>query len=368
MTTEGTENQIDEKKLFSNSVELEEGDTGSGSGDGSGDAEKEKAEQERAAAELLEKQKTEQADSIDEYWGELKNVFGEGYELPEVITKGVNDKGEKVTAKEKLQLLQRTLLDSTTFGANEDDDAFVRSYMQESVKENFSREKFIESYFNKNNLLNLPPEKFMFEVYKNEYGISDKNPDGMTDEQISSYVEKKDPLELKAESIRIKKGFAENQKAETQRKELEYREKFVSDVLKNEESNTKIITSYIDTVKNARSISGFEFGEADRQEFIKELPEFVKKKVYQKENGELLAYSKAEELLASLTSDPEKEMELIPLLWMLSKDKVKGYTTQLKERAKEIAEGKLSGSRKEYSGNSTGVSDVIDEDALFSRE
>ena len=359
--------KIDESKLFSDTVIETENNLENQSDAEKAAAEAAAAEQKRIADEAAATAVANSGANIsDEYWAELKNSFGEEYQLPEMITKGVNEKGEKLTAKEKLQLLHKTLLDTTTFGATEDDDAFVRSYMRESAKENFDRKKFLDEYFQQNNLLSLSPEKFMFEVYKQEYGISDKNTDGMTDDEIRAYVDKKDPVELKAESIRIKKGIEQNQRAEAEKRTLQQREAFIADVVKAEEVNKKNITSYIENVKDARSIGGFEFGEADRQEFIKELPSFLEKKVYQKENGELIAYSKAEELLASLTSDPEKEMELIPILWMMSKDKIKGYSTMLKERAKEIAEGKLSGSRKEYSGNSQSVNGEINQDALFS--
>ena len=302
----------------------------------------------------------------DEYFLELKNTLGEEFQIPEIIKSGVNEKGEKISAKEKLQVLHRTLLDTTKFGATEDDDAFIRSYMRESSKENFDRKKFLDYYFSKKNLLNLPPDKFMFEIYKNEYGVSDSNSDGMTDEEIKVFIEKKDPIELKAESIRIKKELSERQKKENDNRAASYRESFISSVLKQEEKNKNNITSYIESIKDSANIGGFEFGEADKQEYIKELPEFLAKKVYQKENGELIAYSKAEEMLSVLTSDPEKEMELIPILWMLSKNKIKGYSTMLKERAKEIAEGKLSSSRKQFSGSSESVNTEINTEALFS--
>lgn len=326
----------------------------------------EAASSEAAAAEAARKAAESNNDISDEYFLELRNTLGEEFQIPEIIKNGVNEKGEKITAKEKLHILHKTLLDTTTFGATEEDDSFIRNYMRESSKENFDRKKFLDSYFGENNLLNLPPDKFMFEIYKKEYGVSDANADGMTDEEIKVLIEKKDPIELKAEAIRIKKDFSERQKRENENKTILYKKSFIENVLKQEESNKKNITSYIDIIKDSNNIGGFELGEADRQEFIKELPDFLEKKVYEKQNGELIAYSKAEELLSSLTSDPEKEMELIPILWMISKNKIKGYSTMLKEKAKETVESKLSNSKRQLDGSSNSFNNEINEDALFS--
>ena len=363
-----TENIIDENKLFSSSItEIEGDDPIDLGGEGVGGNNPPPSENEPPAGE---KPKTgeEPAEIIDEYWNELKLNFGEEYQIPEIVKTGLNEKGEKITAKEKLSLLQKTILDSTIFGATEEDDAFVRTYMSESAKENFDRKKFLESYFNSDNLLNLPPDKFLFQIYKEEYGVSENNPEGMSDEDIQAYIDKKDPIEKKAESIRIKKTISLNQEKANQQRIENNNKKFVDSIIKAEESNKQVVSNYIEVLKNSKTISGFELGEAVKQEFIKELPEFVQKKVYQREDGSLIAYSKAEQLLASITSDPEKELELVPILWLLSKDKIKGYNTMIKERAKAIAEGKLSNERRQYGGSQESVSDSINEDALFAND
>ena len=306
-------------------------------------------------------------DSVaDEYWSVLKEYLGEEFVIPEIIAKGVNEKGEKVTPKEKLSLLQQTILDSTMFGNNEDDDAFVRNYMRESVKENFDRKKFLSQYTEENNFLNLPTDKFMFNVYKQEYGITDDNKDGMTDEEIQQLLDKKDPIELKAEHLRIKKQLVEREKID-QAKRIEKRNSdFISRVESDKEANNSLIKKYVDNIKDFNNIDGFEFGESDKRQYIESLPSFLEKKVYKTESGELVAYSKAEEILASFTIDPEKAMTLIPLLWMISENKLKGYTSSIKERAKRNVEDKLNPNKKEFGGSGESANNEINEEALFS--
>ena len=303
---------------------------------------------------------------VDEYWSGLKEYLGEEFVIPEVITKGVNDKGEKISTKEKLGMLQQTILDSTMFGNSEDDDAFIRNYMRESVKENFDRKKFLSQYTEQNNFLNLPTDKFMFSVYKEEYGITEDNKDGMTDEEIQELLSKKDPIELKAEHLRIKKLLVEAEKANNIKRIEKVNSDFISRVESDKQANNLLIQKYVDNIKDFNNIDGFEFGESDKKQYIESLPSFLEKKVYKTESGELVAYSKAEEILASFTTDPEKAMTLIPLLWMISENKLKGYTSSIKEKAKRSVEDKLNPNKKEYGGSNESANNTINEEALFS--
>lgn len=308
---------------------------------------------------------TSTAEINDEYWKEFKNILGDDYDYPEMLKKGVNDKGEPLTSSEKLSLLRNEMLSTTQFGASEEDDRIIRKWMQESANPNFDRNKFLQDLTTQQNIDSLPMNDFMFMHYKEQLGVSETNKEGFTDEEIQQFIDKKDPLELKENYLRLKKernSIQEQRQIET-KKAIE--QEWTKNYEKAEEENKNTLKDYISKVTNMRNIDGFELGETDKKEFIKALPDMIKRNV-KDVNGNKIATSPAEDLLLELTSSPEKSMMLLPILWMYSTGKLKNYTSQIREQAKRDVDNKLSNTRMNAGGNSDFQgSSEIDQNKLY---
>ncbi len=302
---------------------------------------------------------------IDDYWKEIKTIYGDDFKIPEFIEKGVNDKGEKLTAKERLMALRDTMFDNTLFGQSEEDDAFVRSYMIESSKEGFDRKVFLENQFKQNSILDLAPRDFMFQIKKSELGQSKENPDGLTDDEINEVLDKKTNAELKIEKLEYSKRIKSFQEEQQQKAINAQEEKFLTVYKKEEKENTKLINDYVGRISSASNIDGIEFSEADKAQYMKELPELMKRNIVDV-NGKKVAISKAEEILQTILEDNEKSMTLLPLLWMMHNNKLKGYSSMLKEQVKKGVESKLDNLPPLEKGSGFGISNEIDDRALMS--
>ena len=310
-------------------------------------------------------EKNDNSETIDEYFSALKELYGEGFELPEIITKGVNEKGEKLTPKDKLGILRNTLLDGTQFGGTEEDDRFIRKYMFQSAQEGFDRKKFFQEIQQEQSILELPARELLFAIKKDELGISETNKDGLTDEEVSEIVDKLSPAEQKAQAIAIKKNIREYQQNKEIIAQQKADEQFTQIYTKVEEENQKLVNDYLSRIEGTTNIEGIEFGQSDMAQFKKDLPEMMKRKIVVQPDGSKIAISEAEELLQQLTSDNEKSMGLIPLLWMLKHNKFKGYTSSVKEQAKKRVEDKLDKFPPQEKGSGFGITNEIDDQALY---
>lgn len=321
---------------------------------------KAKDDNQRAAGD----DKGDNTQTVDEYWEELQETFGTDFQIPEAIVKGVNEKGEKLTKKEKFSMLRNVMLDTTQFGNSPDDDAFVRQYLQASTQEGFNRKEFLSRQNQQANILDMPAREFMFMMHKEEVGKTDENPDGLTDEDINELLDKKTSAELKMESMQRKKGirdyYAQQEEIHAKANEKLFLEEFT----KVEEENSKLVNTYIDKIKNTSNIEGIEFSEADKAQFQKDLPDFMKREI-KEVNGKKIAISKAEMLLQDITSDNEKSMSLMPILWMVANNKFKGYSSTLKEQVKKGLEDKFDSFRRIERGQGNNTTTEIDANALM---
>ncbi len=300
-------------------------------------------------------------DTVDDYWKTLKETFGEEYKIPEVLVKGVNDKGEPLSPKEKLDLLKSEILSTTLLGKDEEDDRFVRSYLQESAKEGFNKKEFFERITSEQNLDSMEPKDFLFVHYKNKLGLTENNPKGLTDEQIKDDIERLSAIELHDRYNTIKGQRDKEQKTLIEKYQADQNEKWLSNYNKFEEENKLHVKTYVEKISTMRNVDGFELGEADKKEFIKSLPDLVKRNI-KEIDGRKIATSEAEDILYEITSTPEKSMMLLPLLWMWKNGKLNNYTSNIREQAKRDVDAKLSNTKLNFGSNAdfegTGEIDV----------
>jgi hypothetical protein len=102
---------------------------------------------------------------------------------------------------------------------NATNDPFLNEYMTASKTEGFNREEFIKSYNDKNAMLNMPSKDFLKESYRQKNGKSEENPNGWTDEDIDTRLNKMDRIELDEQADAIKASLREKMKSPSLNKE-----------------------------------------------------------------------------------------------------------------------------------------------------
>jgi DNA-binding transcriptional MerR regulator len=287
---------------------------------------------------------------LDDYWNTLKTTYGDDYELPEELKKGVNDKGEPLTPKDKLSLLTNEIFSTTLLGKTAEDDAFVRKYLQQSADPNFNKDKFLQQIVAEQNMDNLPMREFMFQHLKETKGVSEKRKEGFTFDEINEFLDGENPLKLKSEYLELKEKRTQLREQQQVQIKEEAKTQWMSNVNKAEEDNKIFVQEYTEKIKTMRNIDGFELGETDKSEFIKALPHLVKRNI--KDVNNQVATSKAEDILLEIISSPEKSMMLLPFLWMYETGKLKNYTSKIREDAKKTIDKTLSSTRIGETGNS----------------
>ena len=303
-------------------------------------------------------------DKLDKYWKTLKGFYGDTFKVPDIIAKGVNDKGEPITPEQELVVLRDTLLHATMLGNTPEDDEFVREYIAASKQEGFDKKQFLNAKTQESNISDLPARDLLFVVNKQQYGISDNNKEGLSDEEIIEDIDRMSAAEQKKQALIIKQNIKNYEIQQRSYAKQKMDEEFNGFYTKLEEENSTMINEYLKKTQGLNNIDGIEFGQADITQYRKELPEFTKRKIVEV-NGQKKAISEAETLLNNILNDEQKTLGLLPFLWMLKHDKVKGYSSSLKEAAKEKIEKTLDNVRQPDRGQGIGVSDEFDESAFY---
>jgi len=276
-------------------------------------------------------------ENLDPYWKPFYENFKdrEGFAIPEEIKTGKDKDGNDIPPEVKAKILFETV---TKFSQPADpiegiEDPFVKNYIQASKKEGFNRDEFIKSEMAMAQLINAPADKFLTEVYKQE---SKAKNFGWTDDDIKKHIDSMTPIARQREADAIRANLREQQLqaayslADQRSRELE------SKILpKVNEEQIVLNNKFISEIKTSQSIGGFRFEEAERDQFISEIPEFTKKKIVKYNDGSSDLMSDAEIVLEELLGNPESSMQLLPYLWLVKQGKIKGYSSDLVEKEKK---------------------------------
>ena len=289
-------------------------------------------------------------------WQNLKEELGEEYNVPEEILTGKKKDGTELSKKERYDILVHEIQansepDQPGFNTN---DPFLARYQVASLQKDFNPVDFMRQEAETINYLNMPAREYYEAVLKSEIDETTKQRK-YTDEAIKAHLDGMNPIQIE-EKVGVMK---QNYVAYLKQRDAELIKSIHGNVTSkfdtDEAENQKYITSYIDQNKSNRNFLGIELSEADHVEFLKELPEYIKR---DKQTG----HNRFEKDMLS----NEAFSELMPLLWLRSKGKLKTYLSLIKEQTKEKIEGKLGDGQQNLSGNS-GAGDAIDKAKLYSR-
>ena len=114
-----------------------------------------------------------------------------------------------------------------------------------------------------------------------------------------------------------------------------------------------LLNEYLSEKKGLKTIDGFRFEDAEREEFFKSLPSFTEKKMVTIEDGRKVIASEADMLFNKIMSDPKNSNAILPWLWLIKQGKLEGFSSDLIEAVKDKALEQLS-SEPDTSGGEPG--------------
>lgn len=280
---------------------------------------------------------------FDEYFSAFREEVGElDPEVVEIFKNGKDAQGNVLTPKTKLNILKDHLLNNVLLGGNEDHDAFIRDYMRASASEDFDRSKWLDEHKTSQDIMKLPAKDFLKTYYKRHAEI---NKLSWNETDINSKVDGMNAIDADMEAQRLR-GFVKQQmqaqQQEVSKQNLVKQEARINElIVKDNENIQKDVTTFIAQAQAKKVIGGFEFGDADKKEFLTKLPEFTKRKIVTLDDGRRLIASEADMVLEEIKAKPVMSLNMLPYLYLIKTGKMDGYMSRVIESKKKQLEDTL---------------------------
>lgn len=250
------------------------------------------------------------------------------YVLPEFLKTGeVN--GIKLTDDQITAALAKEL-EKTKI-----DDPFLKEYTEAASQQGFNRDEWLKNKLDEQKFLDLKGDDFLRSYYKTVY----KDEEGVTDEDIEAELANM----TKLSKIQLEKDVKQAFKEQGPRGGSDQiAEPVITDEIVQIQKQIDVgVSVYANTIREKNVIGGFEFAEADRTQFIQELPDFTRKTI-REANGRKFVASDADQILTEILINPKAVMDILPYLWLKKHNKLEGFFSSAVERKKEELEKKLA--------------------------
>lgn len=273
----------------------------------------------------------------------IESIFNEGvddedskFKFDDIVRTGKKEDGTEITLEERKGFIQKTILDKAQLGANEEVDKYVREIISKSFDEGFDLKAITAPERNENTGDGIDwdnRDSVIRKAYKESMndGLADK--DKLTDEEVAEHIDKMSETEKKIAFANIKKNYMALQEEQNKTALLEQEQQFIKRVDDYNKNTELSVNTFIEKMKGKDVFSGFKFSEADKNEMLQDMPNFLKRELKDTKEGKF-AISQAEELLTTLIKDGQSMLELVPFLWMKAKGKLDGYSSFLSEKVK----------------------------------
>lgn len=313
-------------------------------------------QQDQGQDQQQQQQQQQQTPSFfDNFTNNFKSIYG-NVELPKEVIEGKNAEGKELTDQERMQLAYKTVAEKRQIHPDPSHDAFMREYLNESTKENFDRGAFLKRHTETQDVRGKSNKELILWDYNKRLAKSESNPNGLTEDEISTEVEKLSVLDQadKADSIRSRLNQMEQRNIENFNSNI--RANLEKAVPVMNEIITTTTTEYINNLKasGSRVVDGIELSEADFNDYIGTLPQMLKREVKQSPDGSYFVASEAEMLLSELISDKEKSFAFLPYLYLIKTGKLQGFSSSLKESVKKKITSTLDSNQQRNDQAGTG--------------
>ena len=275
---------------------------------------------------------TEQDFKPSAYWDDVSRKYGTEetpFELPEQIKTGKLEEG-KTEIDYLIDVIgQKTKGEKPSGLSAETEDLLIQDYLAAKGTDNFNEIDWLKSKTQQVDVLNLPSNKFIEFYLTQTNGVTEENPNGYTKEDITSYIEGKNKIDLDREAVGYKQNYTQYledyRKQQTAGNQVKHKEEFET----AEKANTTIITDYFTKNKTDRSFYGVEFSESEYTQLENDALGLLKRNP---ETG-------INKLTERLQSD-DFVLKILPLL-LLGEEKFKAKISGMKEDLKTSIEKKL---------------------------
>lgn len=275
----------------------------------------------------------------------------------DMIFSGKNTEGNELPLDERKDMFIKTILDNTLLGPTAEVDSYIREVLKAAQEPNFD----INTYRNnQKDIIDMPDmDTVVIDVFKQRYGVgTDAN---LSEDEIEDKVSELSVADKKMIYADFKQALLQVQKNKEVEDKRQQEDMFHSRLKKYNEDTKSSIDLLVEQSKVKDIFGGFKFGQADKEEYINALPDFMKREIEQNENKDYIAISKAEKELQKLLKDPASFLDLLPFLWLKSKGKLDGYSTMLSEKVKWDMIERLDNYSQTYGQSGEGKEHSIDD-------
>ena len=295
---------------------------------------------------------TEKAFVPNKYWDDVSAKYGTEevpFELPEAIKTGKLKEGKTEFDYFLEEVGKKT--PASEDAAPEVTDPLMLDYMSAKGTEGFNEIEWLKSKTQQVDVLGLPSNKFIEFYLTQTNGVTEENPDGYTKEDIASYIQGKNKIDLDREALQYKQNYAKYLEDHREKQVVANQGKSQEEFETSEKANAQILSDYLTKNKTDRSFYGIELSESEYVQFEKDALELIKR---DPKTGR-------SKLVEQLQSD-EYVLKILPLL-LLGEDKFKAKISGMKEGLKKTVEDNLGiGSRP--SGGEAAHPDTFDPNKL----
>ena len=277
----------------------------------------------------------------DPYFKSLSSIYGTEeapYIAPDEIIKGIDKDGKTITEARKFEILKEEIIKHEKKPEPQIDDPFVKSYLKASTEEKFDRVKFLEEEVKNETFLKLPAKDFLREFHRT-YAKANKLE--WTDEAINEEIDKLSNIEAEMQANSHKEKITALHDQEIANYNYSVETEIKKDLPLVQKEADVLTTSFMNSIKEKKKFSGFEFNDEDRKEFNEQFPTFTKKEIIDL-NGQKQIASKADILLTEILGSPEKSLNMMVYLYLIDKGKLEGFISQSIEKNKEAIEKRLA--------------------------
>ena len=278
-------------------------------------------------------------------WGKIKSAYegqvGEGkFKMPEGVT--------KENEFEQLIGFLQSNLEPNLEGVPEEAREIIELHRKGEYD---PQEYFQKRSVEQGGIRNLPDKEFLFQMYKARDGKSDKNPDGLTDQEIREDLNKLSKLELRDKALNARTAVNRNIQERKQKEEQDRTQKMHEAIEKYETERRKIASKVVNQLQGKKEAFGIPIPEEDKKQFDeKGFWEMVK-----------LNPKTGMNKVAELLSD---DKVLYEVAYHLYKGNLSGVISDAKEGVKKNIQDKLDRTLEHQKGG-TRVEKPVDRSKLY---
>ena len=203
--------------------------------------------------------------NLNPYWQKLqKDVTAHipDYKLPEVLVTRKKEDGTDLTLDEEFDLLRQEILSFTEDPIG--DDPLIQSYLAAKSGENFNEAQWIADQAKNYQFLTAPSKDIVLEAFRI---TNEREKKGWTEENIKSFVESMNPIQLEVQADAIRNSYRANLSEIQKQSDAAKAQQFQKLVETKTQENLSLAKEVLAEVSKVNSFGGVPHGQAEIQEF-----------------------------------------------------------------------------------------------------